>query len=168
MYIIRNLLRYIINAKHCISSSRRRVYARLCRDDIQPRWGLMIYQACGLDKKEVTFGRQKLLLFWSRVRESNPPSRLGKPLYYRYTNPAFGGIIAGGDGKCKGILGGTDSSARPTGLLRMTAEWGWPVLLHVSLEMAKNLFLTIPQSAVCSTPPARGGRAWVQVNRCKR
>ena len=25
---------------------------------------------------------------WSRVRESNPPSRLGKPLYYRYTNPA--------------------------------------------------------------------------------
>ena len=30
-------------------------------------------------------------LFWSRVRESNPPSRLGKPLYYRYTNPASGG-----------------------------------------------------------------------------
>ena len=29
------------------------------------------------------------LLFWSRIRESNPPSRLGKPLYYRYTNPAF-------------------------------------------------------------------------------
>ena len=26
--------------------------------------------------------------FWSRIRESNPPSRLGKPLYYRYTNPA--------------------------------------------------------------------------------
>ena len=29
------------------------------------------------------------VLHWSRVRESNPPSRLGKPLYYRYTNPAF-------------------------------------------------------------------------------
>ena len=29
------------------------------------------------------------VLFWSRVRESNPPSRLGKPLYYRYTNPAW-------------------------------------------------------------------------------
>ena len=28
------------------------------------------------------------LSFWSRIRESNPPSRLGKPLYYRYTNPA--------------------------------------------------------------------------------
>ena len=28
------------------------------------------------------------LFFWSRIRESNPPSRLGKPLYYRYTNPA--------------------------------------------------------------------------------
>mgnify|MGYP006949002911 CR=1 FL=1 len=25
---------------------------------------------------------------WSRVRESNPPQRLGKPLYYRCTNPA--------------------------------------------------------------------------------
>ncbi len=33
------------------------------------------------------------LFFWSRVRESNPPSRLGKPLYYRYTNPASGPII---------------------------------------------------------------------------
>ena len=31
------------------------------------------------------------VLFWSRVRESNPPSRLGKPLYYRYTNPALWG-----------------------------------------------------------------------------
>ena len=26
--------------------------------------------------------------FWSRVRESNPPPRLGKPMYYRCTNPA--------------------------------------------------------------------------------
>ena len=33
-------------------------------------------------------------LVWSRIRESNPPSRLGKPLYYRYTNPACAGIIA--------------------------------------------------------------------------
>ena len=32
--------------------------------------------------------------FWSRIRESNPPSRLGKPLYYRYTNPACVRIIA--------------------------------------------------------------------------
>ena len=28
------------------------------------------------------------LIFWSRVRESNPPPRLGKPMYYRCTNPA--------------------------------------------------------------------------------
>ena len=27
--------------------------------------------------------------FWSRVRESNPPPRLGKPMYYRCTNPAI-------------------------------------------------------------------------------
>ena len=34
------------------------------------------------------------VFIWSRVRESNPPSRLGKPLYYRYTNPASTCIIA--------------------------------------------------------------------------
>ena len=33
---------------------------------------LMIYQACGLDKKEATFDRQKLLLFWHAKRDSNP------------------------------------------------------------------------------------------------
>ena len=32
--------------------------------------------------------------FWSRIRESNPPSRLGKPLYYRYTNPATVGYYS--------------------------------------------------------------------------
>ena len=26
---------------------------------------------------------------WSRIRESNPPPRLGKPMYYRCTNPAY-------------------------------------------------------------------------------
>ena len=30
-----------------------------------------------------------LLFLWSRVRESNPPLRLGKRPYYRYTNPAL-------------------------------------------------------------------------------
>ena len=34
--------------------------------------------------------RLVVFFIWSRVRESNPPSRLGKPLYYRYTNPALG------------------------------------------------------------------------------
>ena len=34
----------------------------------------MIYQACGLDKKEVPFGRQKVLLFWPVRRDSNPRS----------------------------------------------------------------------------------------------
>lgn len=32
--------------------------------------------------------------FWSRIRESNPPSQLGKLLYYRCTNPAYRCIIA--------------------------------------------------------------------------
>ena len=63
LYIIRNLLRYIINTKCCISSRRRRYTPR--RDDIQLRgaddirmyispWRVihsMIYQVCDLDKK---------------------------------------------------------------------------------------------------------------------
>ena len=35
------------------------------------RGALIPYQACGMDKKEATFGRQKLLLFWRRRRDSN-------------------------------------------------------------------------------------------------
>ena len=38
--------------------------------------------------------RRGVLLFWSRIRESNPPSQLGKLLYYRCTNPAYRCIIA--------------------------------------------------------------------------
>ena len=32
---------------------------------------------------------QSVSITWSRIRESNPPPRLGKPLYYRCTNPAW-------------------------------------------------------------------------------
>ena len=39
VYIIRNLLRYIINAEHCISSSRRK----------NARWRVMIYSPKGAD-----------------------------------------------------------------------------------------------------------------------
>ena len=28
--------------------------------------------------------------FWSKRRESNPPSKLGKLVYYRCTTPAYG------------------------------------------------------------------------------
>ena len=35
------------------------------------RGALIPYQACGMDKKEATFGRQKLLLFWRRRRDLN-------------------------------------------------------------------------------------------------
>ena len=50
--------------------------------------------------------RQMWPFSWSRVRESNPPSRLGKPLYYRYTNPARldVGIIADGIENFKDFL----------------------------------------------------------------
>ena len=43
------------------------------------RGALIPYQACGMDKKEATFGRQKLLLFWRRRRDLN--SRAGYPTY---------------------------------------------------------------------------------------
>ena len=42
--------------------------------------------------------------FWSRIRESNPPSRLGKPLYYRYTNPALCGYYSKGKWKIQPIF----------------------------------------------------------------
>ena len=89
----------------------------LTRDEIQPQRGWWYAphfvrrwytKPAAWIKKEVTFGRQKLLLFWSRVRESNPPSRLGKPLYYRYTNPAWNvGIIAERMEKFNTFLSGT-------------------------------------------------------------
>ena len=39
------------------------------------RGALIPYQACGLDNKKGTFGRQKFLFCWRRERDSNP--RLG-------------------------------------------------------------------------------------------
>ena len=49
--------------------------------------------------KKENHGKSRGSLFWSRVRESNPTSRLGKPLYYRYTNPASESIVSQPDGK---------------------------------------------------------------------
>ena len=40
---------------------------------------------------QITRGPQEYFLrpfVWSGVRESDPPPRLGKPMYYRCTNPA--------------------------------------------------------------------------------
>ena len=57
-------------------------------------------------RKKIPPSRWDSGILWSRIRESNPPSRLGKPLYYRYTNPAYfvrlqltGAIIADPNGK---------------------------------------------------------------------
>ena len=57
VHIIRNKLRYIINAKHCISSNRKEIHARAwwdtrrCRDDIQPHRGWWYTIAFAMDKK---------------------------------------------------------------------------------------------------------------------
>ncbi|MBQ8731779.1 MAG: hypothetical protein IJY82_02995 [Oscillospiraceae bacterium] len=70
MYIIRNLLRYIISPYGCISSSRR--ICTLARDEIQGRLAalddihdcvVMICQACGLDKKRSNFCLPKVTSF---------------------------------------------------------------------------------------------------------
>ena len=55
----------------------------------------------------------RVSLFWSRVRESNPPPRLGKPLYYRCTNPAVQvlGIISSFLQKCNRFLAKTENRA---------------------------------------------------------
>ena len=79
VYIIRNLLRYIINAEHCISSSRRRIHAGAWWDTA-PK-GLMISTtaswwyakpAAWINKKG-TFGRKSSFFvgggWWIRTTE---------------------------------------------------------------------------------------------------
>ena len=85
LYIIRNLLRYIIRPKVWMESRQRRVWhqaagtlfytrfarfhARLRRNSIQRAGALIPYQACGLDKKS----RIKMIrLFWCGRRDLNP------------------------------------------------------------------------------------------------
>ena len=79
---------YIINsARNCISSTRSVVYHQaagrytLARDEIQPQKGWWYAprfarwwyaKPAAWIKKEVTFGKQKLLLFWPARRDSNP------------------------------------------------------------------------------------------------
>ena len=79
------------------------IYHRSQSDIISKRYHPFRKERISL--KKVSFvGRQKRLFFWSRVRESNPPSRLGKPLYYRYTNPASRRIVAQVNGKFNRFL----------------------------------------------------------------
>lgn len=49
---------------------------------------------CTIKSSTPCQSRRGVLQFWSRIRESNPPSQLGKLLYYRCTNPAYRCIIA--------------------------------------------------------------------------
>ena len=70
---------------------------------------LDVFDSLLFTNKECHSGRGGIL-WWSRVRESNPPSRLGKPLYYRYTNPAqCVGIIAEGKAKSNPFLSNNDN-----------------------------------------------------------
>ena len=48
------------------------IYHRKAMDDIQPRRGWWYAKPAAWIKKEVTFGRQKLLLFWCRGRDLSP------------------------------------------------------------------------------------------------
>ena len=97
MYIIRNLLRYIIRPKVWISSSRRgihgfavMIYSPEGADDMHD-CVVMIYQACGLNKKilvpknedflvgEAGFGPAKSV---TTDLQSAPFGRSGIPPYY--------------------------------------------------------------------------------------
>ena len=104
MYIIRNLLRYIINAKHCISSSRRkdaRWRVMRYKGGLPPLMictalrAAMIYQACGLDKQKQNIGLPTNVLFLlvgeggfgppkAKLTDlqSAPFGRSGNPPYY--------------------------------------------------------------------------------------
>jgi len=72
LYIIRNLLRYIISPKGWISSSRRNTRPKgvmRYKGGLPPLMicaalrAAMIYQACGLDKKITA---QRAVIFWRR------------------------------------------------------------------------------------------------------
>ena len=95
LYIIRNVLRYIINTKCCISSSRRQCSLRLmicaCGDDIHADAWWYTKPAAWI-KKEVTFGRQKLLLFWRKERDSNPRVLSHKLISSQVSKNELGGI----------------------------------------------------------------------------
>ena len=76
--------------------------------------------------------------FWSRIRESNPPPRLGKPMYYRCTNPAYEVFIA--------VLCTAD-----TGVLRSCAA-------SVSLRI---FFWLCQKLRCCASRPSCGGKMLV-------
>ena len=63
---------------------RRRADSLRPSSEISGGWGRS--WTAGTQKRGTR--RSRVPLFWSRVRESNPPPRLGKPMYYRCTNPA--------------------------------------------------------------------------------
>ncbi len=71
-----------LSPKPAVQGHSRRASARNCRL-VEPR----IH--CGIRTPKRNAIRMEGISFWSRVRESNPPPRLGKPLYYRCTNPAY-------------------------------------------------------------------------------
>ena len=82
------LLRYVTLLKWKVVAPQRLFCALILSEykylyPFKKRW-LKAWQ-----KKKSSQIHVDLGAFWSRVRESNPPSRLGKPLYYRYTNPAY-------------------------------------------------------------------------------
>ena len=54
-------------------------HARLRRNSIQRAGALIPYQACGLDNKKGTFGRQKFLFCWCGRRELNPSGKTTRP-----------------------------------------------------------------------------------------
>ena len=54
-----------------------------------------------VEKEHHLSGRQMVFLFWSGIRESNPPMQLGKLPFYRWTTSAsLVGIIANPSRKC--------------------------------------------------------------------
>ena len=75
---------------------------------------------CGFRIPKRNTTRKDGVSFWSRIRESNPPPRLGKPMYYRCTNPAYE-LFARALRKLRESFGGTAafvSCAFPCGLAK--------------------------------------------------
>ena len=78
-----------------IEKQRFKPCLSLCKAFIEP-WSFQ--KIFGLEKLKTLWNNclfrqliHSVQLTWSRIRESNPPPRLGKPMYYRCTNPALHG-----------------------------------------------------------------------------
>ena len=113
-----------------------------------------MHRKCASFRKVPFVGRQKRLFCWSRVRESNPPSQLGKLLYYRYTNPACRFIISKPNRKFKG-----DFHVR-------FCHFGVYVITCLPISLHLSITNFVPREAPSQNASTRSAYSMICIFRC--